>query len=54
MLGRSGAGIAQHGALTLALVRALHEQQGFNVLAIDGPLWECAPELNPSPRTMRR
>jgi erythromycin esterase len=48
MLGEHDGAIAQHAALKTSIVRALHERHGFNVLAIEGPMWQCTPTLNPT------
>jgi erythromycin esterase len=50
MLGGSELEWAEYVRIKVALVRALHERGDFNVLAIDGPVWECTPLLNPAVR----
>ena len=48
MLGETEGTVSEHTSLKVSIVRALHEQRGFNVLAFEGPLWNCTPVLNPS------
>lgn len=41
MLGESSHGVKEYSQAKLRLIKYLHEQQGFNLLAIEGGLFDC-------------